>query len=89
MAAFDSRYRTIRSSLGDEQVPPIALLAQLHALRAGRGDFALFAEIAAPRLDEKELFIGKAIGLVLREVSQKRPALVRDSSGMATASRDS
>jgi 3-methyladenine DNA glycosylase AlkD len=55
-----------------------ALLAQLHALRAGRGDFALFAEIAAPMLDEKELFVGKGISMVLREVSKKRPELVRD-----------
>jgi 3-methyladenine DNA glycosylase AlkD len=55
-----------------------ALLAQLRALRTGTGDFALFAEIAVPMLDEKEFFIRKAIGWVLREVSKKRPALVRD-----------
>ncbi|MGO8993827.1 MAG: DNA alkylation repair protein [Polyangiaceae bacterium] len=55
-----------------------ALLAQLRALRGGGGDFALFAEIAAPMLEEKEFFIRKAIGWVLREVSKKRPALVRD-----------
>jgi 3-methyladenine DNA glycosylase AlkD len=54
-----------------------ALLAQLAPLRRGGGDFALFAEIAAPMLDEKEFFIRKAIGWVLREVSKKRPALVR------------
>jgi 3-methyladenine DNA glycosylase AlkD len=55
-----------------------ALLAQLRALRHGGGDFGLFAEIAAPMLEEKEFFIRKAIGWVLREVSKKRPALVRD-----------
>ncbi len=55
-----------------------ALLAQLRPLRSGAGDFALFAEIAAPMLEEKELFIRKAIGWVLREVSKKRPELVRD-----------
>ncbi len=55
-----------------------ALLAQLRALRRGGGDFALFTEIAAPLLEEKEFFIRKAIGWVLREVSKKRPALVRD-----------
>jgi 3-methyladenine DNA glycosylase AlkD len=38
----------------------------------------LFAEIAAPMLEEKEFFIRKAIGWVLREVSKKRPALVFD-----------
>jgi len=55
-----------------------ALLAQLGALRRGGGDFPLFAEIAAPMLGEREFFIRKAIGWVLREVSKKRPALVRD-----------
>lgn len=55
----------------------VALLAQLPALRRGAGDFALFAEIAAPMLDEREFFIRKAIGWVLREVSKKRPKLVR------------
>ena len=53
-----------------------ALLVQLGELRRGHGDFELFAEIAAPMLDEKEFFIRKAIGWVLREVSKKRPALV-------------
>jgi 3-methyladenine DNA glycosylase AlkD len=55
-----------------------ALLGQLRALRGGSGDFALFAEIAEPMLDETEFFIRKAIGWVLREVSKKRPELVRD-----------
>jgi 3-methyladenine DNA glycosylase AlkD len=55
-----------------------ALLAQLAPLRRGGGDFALFAELAEPMLDETEFFIRKAIGWVLREVSKKRPELVRD-----------
>jgi 3-methyladenine DNA glycosylase AlkD len=53
-----------------------ALLAQLDALRAGGGDFALFERVATPLLAEKEFFIRKAIGWVLREVSKKRPELV-------------
>lgn len=52
-----------------------ALLAQLDELRAGRGDFDLFARIAAPMLGEREFFIRKAIGWVLREVSKRRPEL--------------
>jgi 3-methyladenine DNA glycosylase AlkD len=52
-----------------------ALLAQLDALRAGGGDFALFAELAVPMLGEKEFFIRKAIGWVLRDVTRKRPEL--------------
>jgi 3-methyladenine DNA glycosylase AlkD len=62
----------------DFWVRRVALLAQLGALRRGGGDFALFAEVAAPMLDEKEFFVRKAIGWVLREVSKKRPDLVRD-----------
>ena len=54
-----------------------ALLAELDALRRGAGDFDLFAELAAPMLEEREFFIRKAIGWVLREVSKRRPALVR------------
>jgi 3-methyladenine DNA glycosylase AlkD len=55
-----------------------AILAQLGPLRRGGGDFALFTELAVPMLEEKEFFIRKAIGWVLREVSKKRPELVRD-----------
>lgn len=62
----------------DFWVRRVALLAQLRALRHGGGDFALFAKIAAPMLPEREFFIRKAIGWVLREVSKQRPALVRD-----------
>jgi len=53
-----------------------ALLAQHDALKAGGGDFALFAHIASGMIEEREFFIRKAIGWVLREVSKKRPALV-------------
>lgn len=52
-----------------------ALLTQLDALRSGGGDFGLFEELAAPMLPEKEFFIRKAIGWVLRDVSRKRPEL--------------
>ena len=52
-----------------------ALLAEHDALRAGGGDFALWSRLAAPMLEEREFFIRKAIGWVLREVSKKRPAL--------------
>jgi 3-methyladenine DNA glycosylase AlkD len=54
-----------------------ALLAQLRPLSRGGGDFPLFARIAVPMLGEKEFFIRKAIGWVLREVSKKRPEPVR------------
>ncbi len=54
-----------------------ALLGQLRELREGGGDFALFEEIAVPMLGEKEFFVRKAIGWVLRDVSKKRPELTR------------
>jgi len=53
-----------------------ALLAQLRALRSGEGEFQLFDELATPMLAEREFFIRKAIGWVLREVSKVRPDLV-------------
>jgi 3-methyladenine DNA glycosylase AlkD len=52
-----------------------ALLAEHDALRSGAGDFALWSRLAAPMLEEREFFIRKAIGWVLREVSKKRPEL--------------
>lgn len=55
-----------------------SLLALLPALRAGGGDFGLFASLAAPLLVEREFFIRKAIGWVLREVGKKRPRLTAD-----------
>lgn len=74
-----SKNRRIRAWAKDESewVRRTALLAQHDALRAGGGDFALFEAIAVPMLSEKSFWIRKAIGWVLREVSKKRPALVR------------
>jgi 3-methyladenine DNA glycosylase AlkD len=53
-----------------------ALLAQLRPLSHEAGDFALFARLAESMLGEREFFVRKAIGWVLREVSKKRPKLV-------------
>jgi 3-methyladenine DNA glycosylase AlkD len=55
-----------------------SMLAQLPALRGGGGDFGLFASFASRMVDEKEFFIRKAIGWVLRDVSKKRPDLAYD-----------
>jgi 3-methyladenine DNA glycosylase AlkD len=52
-----------------------SMLAQLPGLRAGGGDFELFAASASRMVEEKEFFIRKAIGWVLRDVSRKRPDL--------------
>ena len=52
-----------------------SMLAQLPALRAGGGDFELFAAFASRMVGEREFFIRKAIGWVVREVGRKRPEL--------------
>jgi 3-methyladenine DNA glycosylase AlkD len=53
-----------------------ALLALLVALRRGEGDFERFSGYADTMLDEREFFIRKAIGWVLRDTARKRPDLV-------------
>ncbi len=50
-----------------------ALLALLGGLRTGRGDFERFGRYADAMLDEKEFFIRKAIGWVLREAGKADP----------------
>jgi 3-methyladenine DNA glycosylase AlkD len=55
-----------------------SMLAQLPALRAGGGDFELFASFASRMVGDKQFFIRKAIGWVLRDVSKKRPDLAFD-----------
>jgi 3-methyladenine DNA glycosylase AlkD len=52
-----------------------SLLAELQPLRKG-GDLGPFLRRADAMLDEKEFFIRKAIGWVLREVGKRRPAEV-------------
>lgn len=53
-----------------------ALLALLLALRRGEGDWPRFARYADTMLEEKEFFVRKAIGWVLRDTGRKRPDLV-------------
>jgi 3-methyladenine DNA glycosylase AlkD len=53
-----------------------ALLALLLPLRRGEGDFERFARYADAMLDDKEFFIRKAIGWVLRDTAKWRPEIV-------------
>ena len=53
-----------------------ALLAHLLPLRTGGGDWARFTRYADAMLDEREFFIRKAIGWVLRDTARRRPDLV-------------
>jgi 3-methyladenine DNA glycosylase AlkD len=50
-----------------------SMLALLRPLKAGSDDFDLFARFAGGMIEEKEFFIRKAIGWILREVSKSRP----------------
>jgi 3-methyladenine DNA glycosylase AlkD len=50
-----------------------ALLALLRGIRAGRADLPRFTRYAEPLLAEREFFIRKAIGWVLREISKHDP----------------
>ncbi len=53
-----------------------ALLALLRGIRDRRPDLARFTRYAEPMLAEREFFIRKAIGWVLREISKRDPAWV-------------
>jgi 3-methyladenine DNA glycosylase AlkD len=53
-----------------------AMLALLRPLRRGGGDFRRFARYAEAMLDEREFFIRKAIGWVLRETGKRQPDAV-------------
>ncbi|HEX7603456.1 MAG TPA: DNA alkylation repair protein [Polyangiaceae bacterium] len=83
MGALVERERSLQRVLrrwakdSDFWVRRAALLSLLLPLRRGEGDFELFAELAVPMLGEKEFFVRKAIGWILRDVSRKRPALAK------------
>jgi 3-methyladenine DNA glycosylase AlkD len=53
-----------------------ALLSLLRGIRAGAPDLARFTRYAEPMLTEREFFIRKAIGWVLREIARRDPAWV-------------
>jgi 3-methyladenine DNA glycosylase AlkD len=53
-----------------------ALLAHLLALRSGGGDFDRFTRYADAMLEEKEFFIRKAIGWILRDTARRRSDMV-------------
>jgi len=78
VARHPSLERTLDRWVRDDDfwVRRAALLAHLVPLRRGGGDFERFARRADALLEEREFFIRKAIGWVLREVGKKRPELV-------------
>jgi 3-methyladenine DNA glycosylase AlkD len=58
-----------------------ALLTLLAGIREGQPDLERFERYATPMLGEKEFFIRKAIGWVLRETSKRNPAYVAAWTG--------
>ncbi|MGE0135158.1 MAG: DNA alkylation repair protein [Dehalococcoidia bacterium] len=63
---------------GDFWLRRSAMLALLRPIRRGEGDFERFARYADAMLEEREFFIRKAIGWILRDASKSRPDLVFD-----------
>lgn len=61
----------------DFWVRRLALFSLLPALRVGNGDWERFTRYADSMLEDKEFFIRKAIGWILRDTSKNRPQLVR------------
>jgi 3-methyladenine DNA glycosylase AlkD len=62
-----------------------AVLALLPGVRAGRPDLARFTRYADAMLAEKEFFIRKALGWVLREISRADPSWVTAWTGARLA----
>jgi 3-methyladenine DNA glycosylase AlkD len=75
---FPALTRTMARWARDEDfwIRRSALLSQLLPLRKGRTDLELFGRWADPMLEEREFFIRKAIGWVLREASKQDPQAV-------------
>jgi 3-methyladenine DNA glycosylase AlkD len=61
---------------GDFWLRRAALLALIPGVREGRADLVRFTRYADPMVEEREFFIRKAIGWVLREVAYKDPTWV-------------
>ena len=76
--AFPQLTATLDRWAGDEDfwVRRSALLALLGPLRRGGGDFGRFGRYADTMLTEREFFIRKAIGWVLRDTARRRPEMV-------------
>ena len=65
-----------QASARSEKARAVGPLATGEDWEEGGGDFDRFARYADALLDEREFFIRKAIGWVLRDTARKRPDLV-------------
>ena len=84
--AMDPRVRSWADD-GDHWVRRTALLVHLLPLRRGGGDFERFGALADGMLEEREFFVRKAIGWVLRDRRRRRPDLVVGGSSPAWTGR--
>ncbi len=75
------------STDGDFWIRRSSMLALLRPIRRGGGDFERFARYADTMIEEREFFIRKAIGWVLRETSKQRPELVSCLAGASDPPR--
>ncbi len=80
VTADPSLHRTLDRWAKDDdfRIRRSAMLSLLLPLRKGAGAFDRFARYADAMLEEKEFFIRKAIGWILRETSRKQPGQVFD-----------
>jgi 3-methyladenine DNA glycosylase AlkD len=84
MGALTERYPELDTTLDrwaaddDFWLRRSAMLALLKPLRRGDGDFERFGRYADLMLAEKEFFIRKAIGWILRDTAKRRPQLVAE-----------
>ncbi|MYS82322.1 DNA alkylation repair protein [Embleya scabrispora] len=78
MGRAPADFRTADTWAGDNDfwVRRAALLSLLPGARAGNPDLVRFDRYADAMLDEREFFIRKAIGWLLREISKRDPAYV-------------
>ncbi len=79
-----TRYPELNATLerwstdGDFWIRRASMLALLPPMRGGGGDFERFGRYADSMLEEREFFIRKAIGWILRDTSKRRPELVAE-----------
>jgi 3-methyladenine DNA glycosylase AlkD len=66
------------ASDGDFWVRRSALLALLPGIRSGKADLARFTRYAESMIAEREFFIRKAIGWVLREIARRDPGFTAE-----------
>jgi 3-methyladenine DNA glycosylase AlkD len=71
-----SRTLDLWAADGDFWLRRAALLALIPAIREGKPDLVRFTRYADPMVEEREFFIRKALGWVLREIAHKDPTWV-------------